>query len=212
MTRWWTTAALAIGVAASCGGCTAYVPKPGPRVAETSEGYYRGGELVPHGFLDTGLVDAVHGNPEAEGYAKKYRGLQVSGFVLDVAGLGLAVGGLVPLSRSADAYDPYQDPDQQASQRVLGLGLLAGGAVLLAVGLSLQATAGPAKLDAINAYNDGALGLAAPHAAETASAPTAPPPPPAPTSTGAGCSKDTDCKNERLCVRAECVDAPRPRR
>jgi hypothetical protein len=210
MARWWTTTALAIGVTVGSGGCTAYVPKAGPRVAETSEGYHRGEEVVSHGVLDTGLVDAVRGNPEAEGYAKKYRSLQISGFVFDVAGLGLAVGGVFPLvnGNNPDPNDPYQT---NPGPSPLGLGLLVGGVALFAVGLTLQAAAGPAKLDALNTYNDGVLGFAAPRAPDPVSAPPAPTSP-SPPASGAGCTRDTDCKGDRICVKTECVDAPRPRR
>jgi hypothetical protein len=145
MTVGWK-AALAVGVAVSCGGCTTYNPRPSARVAEVSEGYARDGRLIPHGFLDTGLVDAVRGNPEAESYARKYRGLQIGGLVLDLSAAGLVGGGLY------ETLSANGDPDMQS----IGLGLLGGGFAVLAVGIILQAVGLTDKLDAINAYNDGA--------------------------------------------------------
>jgi len=210
MTTRWMTGALAIGaVAACCGGCTTYPPQSAPRVAEASDGYHRGAELIPHGFLDSGLVDAVNGNPQAEDHARKYRGLQIGGFVLDVAGLGL-VGGGVSQTFNADTQG-------------LGLGLVAGGCVLVLVGVVLQAAAGPAKLDALNIYNDGALGLTRelpkpPEMPAVAPPPPTPPEPrpplrparaptPAPKGSGA-CTKDTECKGSRVCEGGVCVSPP----
>lgn len=185
-------AVMILGLGALCAGCTAYVPKSGPRVAETTEGYHRGAEVIPHGFLDSGLVNAVSGNREAEEYAKSYRSLQIGGFVLDMVGLPLMVGGA------------FTSSDHLA----LAVGLLGGGAGLVLIGGILQGASGPAKLDAINAYNDGVLGLgpASPPPAASA-APSAPE-----AHETSGCTKDVDCKGDRICVRAACIDGPKPRK
>jgi hypothetical protein len=125
-------------------GCSTYYPKRSPRIADVTEGYVRNGTTHPHGFLGSGLVDVVHGNPAAEKEARAYRNLSIGGFVLEVSGGAVQVGGLATASAS-------RDPSTQR----LGYLAAVGGGTLVLVGLILDAVAAPHRLDAINIYNDG---------------------------------------------------------
>ena len=120
-----------------------------------------------------------------------YRSLSIAGFTLDMTGLvGAAIGGAVAATDS--------DPTAQAASYA---GVAIGLSVLVA-GLIVDMVAGPHRIDAINIYNDGVMGLT-PVGRPAADSPR-PGPISQPGAGGGGCVKDTDCKGERVCDRGEC--------
>ncbi len=196
------------GLSMTITACTAYVPRASPRIAEVTEGYARDGILIPHGFVDSGLGSAVAGNAAAEEYAAKYHRLTIAGFALDATTTALLIGGTaVPLSSS------------DAGVQAVGWGLLGGAGLTLLIGLSLHLAAAPHKLDAINTYNDGLsatpLLVVPPRLIEPPPAPAplkplrvpaaTPPPKPLRVPSAVACTKDTDCKGDRVCEDGACV-------
>jgi len=139
------TGSCALVLATAC-STVAYVPVESPRVAVQNSGFtttfMKNGVSYGGGFLQEGLVEAVHGSPRAEEEATRARTLSVAGFVLDIAGvsaLGTGVGLAVqrdPALRSAGAW------------------VVLGGAVTLLAGTLLQASSTPHLYGAINLYND----------------------------------------------------------
>jgi hypothetical protein len=129
-------------------GCSSsYQPARSPRIVTVIE---RGGPAfmkdgVNYGgpLFGGGVVDAVRGNPRAEGEARTGRNLTIAGFVVDIAGLGSAVTGLATLK-----------PNGSNADNNLSLGLVLGGLVGVAVGNVLLFAGPPHTYDAINIYND----------------------------------------------------------
>jgi len=162
---------LAFSVSFSAAGCSSsYEPARSPRIVTLVEGgtpkFVRDGERIGSPAFGSGLVDAVHGNPEAERHARIARNLIVGGFVLDIAGLGAEVGGLAVL-----AHDRNQGHDSPG----LGTGLLLGGLAAVIAGSVLIIAGQPHIYDAVNIYNDGVDAAAA-----RAASPALPAPAPAP--------------------------------
>jgi hypothetical protein len=137
-----------------CGG--SYVPRPSPRLSIVQDGfgygYYRDGKRYEGGLFGGDIVEAVHGNPQAEEYARQFKGGTVAGFVVTLVGTLGVVGGLSLFSADA-ASTP---PGQSVSAR--GPAILLGGAAVELVGILITANAAPHLFDAINVYNDGAMG------------------------------------------------------
>ena len=146
-----------LALSLSAVGCSSsYEPARSPRIVTLVEGgtpkFVRDGQRIGSPAFGSGLVDAVRGNPEAERHARIGRNLIVGGFVLDIAGLGAEVGGLVAL-----AHDRNQGHDSSS----LGTGLVLGGLAAVIAGSVLIIAGQPHIYDAVNIYNDGVDAAAA---------------------------------------------------
>jgi drug/metabolite transporter (DMT)-like permease len=86
----------------------------------------------------------VAGNPQAEVEARTYVHRTTAGLVLDLAGIGLVVGGSV-LGNSSSSR----------ARRDEGAGLVFGGFASITTAIVLVVTGVPHLYDAINIYNDG---------------------------------------------------------
>ena len=133
-------------------GCSSsYEPARSPRIVTVVEGgqptFVKDGERIGNTTFGTGLVEAVEGNPEAEHHATVGRNLMLGGFVLDLAGLGAAIGGMVVVVQ--DAGHDSNDHSSAASA------LLIGGAIAAVAGSVMILCGQPHLYDAVNIYNDG---------------------------------------------------------
>lgn len=137
--------------AIACGCSTHYAPQPGARLSVVMSGgmpaYQKGGQLYPHGFAGSGLMDAVADDPEALEAAETYHDRNVGGLVALAAGLVCGVAGAAVIST-----DDPDDPDP--ARTAIGLGALACMLGGLITGTVLVATAQPYQWDALNIYND----------------------------------------------------------
>ena len=133
-------------------GCSSsYEPARSPRIVTVVEGgtptFVKNGERVGSTAFGGGLADAVRGNREAEHHARIGRNLTIGGLVLDVAGLGAMVGGVVLVSQ--DSLSSSND------HSTAGSALLVGGAVAALAGGIMMICGQPHIYDAVNIYNDG---------------------------------------------------------
>ncbi len=138
-----------------CVGCaTSYAPRPGPRVAMVIRGgnpaFVRDGKTYEGGVFGGGLVEAVHGNPEAEAHARAYRNLNIGGVCALLGGGVSAISGIV-LTAGAD----HRDGTHDSTQRAAGEALLIGGLAAYITGFVLILNAPPHVFDAVNVFNDG---------------------------------------------------------
>jgi hypothetical protein len=141
-----------VAIAATASGCTSsYLPRPGPRLSlameDGSYAYVRDGQKFEGGLFGGQIEEAVHGNPEAEEYAREYKTGMITGFTTSVlgavgagAGLGLSIG---------DAAQP------NGPSPWTGLGIACVGAAVELIGAIIELNALPHVFDAVNAYNDG---------------------------------------------------------
>ena len=144
---------VAVGLLASilvCSCSSGYEPARSPRIAIVVEGgspaFVKDGTRSGSTLFGGGLVDAVRGNPRAEEQARIARNLTIGGFVLDLAGFGSEVGGVVALAH---------EPGSNGHSSALGAGLLLGGLGAVLAGTIMLISAPPHVYDAVNIYNDG---------------------------------------------------------
>jgi hypothetical protein len=135
-------AAVAFG-AAGCQISLPYAPRPSPRVQIVERRLAKNGQL--HDFSDLGAL--VQGNPAAEGEARAYASaangataLNVVGFLTDLSGLGVLVGGAAARDNTAVTFG-------------VALGLL--GVDFMLLGDSASNRAHDHVTNAVNIYNDG---------------------------------------------------------
>jgi hypothetical protein len=109
--------------------------------------YVRDGQTFEHGFLGSGLVRAVAGNPGAEAAANEYRGRLKTGLLV-------ALGGLVcsTVAIGLALRDVGNDAESRNVPPALWVSL--GCAVASLIGASYGVTAEPYRWDAINIFND----------------------------------------------------------
>ena len=138
-------------------GCSSsYQPARSPRIVTVIDGggpaFVKDGIDYGGPLFGGGVVDAVRGNPRAEGEARTGRNLTIAGFVVDMAGLGSDVAGLATIK-----------PNGSNADNNLSLGLILGGVVGIAVGSVLLLAGPPHTYDAINIYNDSLGAPPTPH-------------------------------------------------
>jgi hypothetical protein len=137
----------------ACGqGCaSSYQPVKSPRIATVVAGgqptFVKDGVHFGSQVWGTGLVDAVHGNPQAEHHARVGRNLIAGGFVLSLAGLGSEIGGLAVLIHEHDQHS-------EAAPSAVAVGLVVGGLIAALTGSALIMAGQPHLYDAINIHND----------------------------------------------------------
>jgi hypothetical protein len=142
--------------------------------------YVRDGKIYNGGPFGGELVEAVHGNSEAERYAREYQGGMIGGFATSMAGVLGLLGGAFVWGGQEHATAPGQTVPP-TGPIVMGIGLAA-----YIAGLTLMFTAMPKLYDAINVYNDGIAAGAnsalpsVPGVAPTPNPSVAPTPPPTP--------------------------------
>jgi hypothetical protein len=135
---------IALVTVATIGCATSYAPRPSHRLAFVESG---GALRLTRDSQSFGIwhVDqAVAGNPQAEVEARTYVHRTTAGLVLDLAGIGLVVGGSV-LGNSSSSR----------ARRDEGAGLVFGGFASITTAIVLVVTGVPHLYDAINIYNDG---------------------------------------------------------
>lgn len=124
-----------------------YTPRQTGRIAivmqDGNQAYARDGRVHQHGLLGGGLVDAVHGVPQAEEAARTYRRRVGWGLVSMVGG---AVCSSVALAFTID-QDSGESSDLAAATSIACLGLMGLGAGLAISGVTYQH-------DAVNIFND----------------------------------------------------------
>jgi hypothetical protein len=128
-------------------GCasSAYTPRPSHRISfVTSDGSAKlTRDSQTFGIWD--LDRAVAGNPEAESNAHAFTHRTIGGLVLDIAGLGLVLGGL---SSVGEVRSP------STTRREVGYGVAGVGLAGIIAALALVTSGGAHFYDAINIYND----------------------------------------------------------
>jgi hypothetical protein len=146
-------AAVALAIATLAAGCSSnYIPYSRGRVSTVmvsgKMAYVRDGRMIQHGFLGSGLENAVRGNPEAERAARTYYQRQRDGLLVSLGGL---VCSLVAIGYTAhEAADEASDDDDIAVPLVTAVGCL----IASYGGLIYMASSAPYQLDAINLFND----------------------------------------------------------
>lgn len=149
MTR--ALALTAVLLASACG--TNYVPQSPGRVFVTMDGgtwsYVRDGHTYGHGFLGSGLREAVRGNPRAEAAAAEYHDRQRDGLLATLIG-GVCAGGALGWAM-ADAVGNEGDSTKSVQTKLIVAlactGVMMGGTFYIA-------SAEPYRWDAINIFND----------------------------------------------------------
>ena len=133
----------------ACACSSGYEPARSPRISTVMESgwptFVKDGTRYGNPAFGVGLVHAVQGNPRAEEQARIGRNLAIGGFVVDMAGLGSEIGGLVALQHDQDRREPS----------ALSTGLIFGGLGAVIVGTVLLLSSQPHIFDAVNIYNDG---------------------------------------------------------
>jgi hypothetical protein len=114
--------------------------------------YLRDGKKYPGGAFGGDIVGAVHGNPQAEEYAREYKSGVTSGNCLTLAGILTGVAGL-----TIAGVDIAENPNRQSISDTTTVGLITAGAGLVVelIGIIIASNARPHLFDAINAFNDG---------------------------------------------------------
>jgi|SRR5665213_1748575 hypothetical protein len=133
-------------VAIATFGCasSAYAPRPSHRISFVGSA---GSTKLIRDSQTYGMWDldrAVAGNPEAESNAQAFTHRTIGGLVLDIAGVGLIVGGV-----GVGGFSP------STTHRPLGIGMAVGGLVGIMAALGLVTSGAAHFYDAINIYNDG---------------------------------------------------------
>jgi hypothetical protein len=149
--------AMVFGGALAAAGCsTHYMPARGPHLRTIVEGgqlvYVHDGQEFSHGFAGGGLVDAVASDPQAKEAAETYEDHNVAGFVLDLGGTVVMIGGALAFGIAESDYQAGRSRDTSA-EAIGGTAFVAGLAAAI-TGIALIASAQPYQYDAINIYND----------------------------------------------------------
>jgi hypothetical protein len=130
---------------------SSYIPQTRGRVAMIMQhggpAYVRDGEIIRHGFLGSGLVRAVAGNPGAEHAAHEYRSRLGWGLFYGLGGLVCSTVSMVV------AIDSAVDSESGAGVPT-GVWVSLGCLVASFAGFGYLATAEPYRYDAINIFND----------------------------------------------------------
>jgi hypothetical protein len=144
---------VAASVQLTIGCSTSYVPQSRGRVSVVIENgtwaYARDGETFRHGFLGSGLMRAVRGNPRAEAAAKEYHDRQRDGLLITLGGL---VCSTVTMAYAVREIDRSENNNEVPTELWVSLGCLLAS---LTVGPIYIASAEPYRWDAINIFNDG---------------------------------------------------------
>ena len=131
---------------------SSYIPQNRGRVAMIMQhggpAYVRDGEIISHGFLGSGLVRAVAGNPGAEHAAHEYRSRLGWGLFYGLGGLVCSTVSMVV------AIDSATDGSDSSSHVPTGVWVSLGCLVASFAGFGYLATAEPYRYDAINIFND----------------------------------------------------------
>jgi hypothetical protein len=140
-----------LAVVALLAACSShYIPRSHGRVGVVMQGgswgYARDGEVYPHGFLGSGLQEAVRGNPAAEADAAEYHARQRDGFIAGMIG---AI--CVPVSVGYLAANSESSNDNAGA---IGVGAALGCTALMLGGMFYTISAEPYRWDAINRFND----------------------------------------------------------
>lgn len=148
--------ALTLALAGATAGCSSrYMPYSQGRVSTVMQdgkiNYVRDGRVYRHGFLGSGLVDAVRGNPAAERAANTYYRRNRDGLLISLGGLVCAMASSAYLISQID--DGYGESDGEGNV-ALPLTLLAGCVVASYGGLFYMVSGQPYQFDAINLFND----------------------------------------------------------
>jgi hypothetical protein len=118
--------------------------------------YYRDGKKYEGSWLGGEIEEAVHGNARAEDYAREYRTGMTAGLLLDIAGIGMALGGAAVFAADA-SHSSTATPGQTSSGVPLtGFYIAIAGLVVDLIGSAVSINAVTHLFDAVNAYNDGA--------------------------------------------------------
>ncbi|HVV86164.1 MAG TPA: hypothetical protein VHE35_24070 [Kofleriaceae bacterium] len=153
-----TTAAVALAATlAALPAClnSGYIPQARNRVAVVmingAPTYVRDGQLYQQGFLGSGLMRAVQGNPAAERAAREFHDRQKSGLLLAAGGLACSLVAAVKLGADLSKEDENgESPDHLPTSALVSVGCL----VASMVGAGYIITAEPYRYDAINIFND----------------------------------------------------------
>ena len=137
---------------------SSYIPQARGRVAmilqHGAQAYVRDGQIYQHGFLGSGLVQAVRGNRAAERAAAEYHDRQRDGLLVGLGGLlcSVVAAGLMARDLSRNSFEHEDDGVPTAAWISLGCFAAAMG------GLGYVVTAEPYRYDAMNIFNDTAPG------------------------------------------------------
>ena len=128
---------------------TSYVPTSRGRVSVVMDtgtpAYVRDGQHYPHGFLGSGLIRAVSGNPAAEEAARNYRTRLGTGLVVSLVGTVCSTAAIFVAVERGNNHEGVAP-----LYAVLGCSLLIMGGAFYAI------SAEPYRWDAINIFNDAA--------------------------------------------------------
>jgi hypothetical protein len=142
-----------ISIALVCACSSNYIPRQPNQVAvildNGAPAYVRDGHVYRHGFLGSGLVEAVRGNRAAETAAHEYRSRLGSGLAVTLIGLACMTGGMV--------YGLEHAVDETGNDTAARNGALValGCGIMSIAGAGYAASAEPYRWDAINLFNDG---------------------------------------------------------
>jgi len=141
------------------GGCLSsnYKPKSTSRVSvvmhQNEIAYVRNGRMHKHGFLGSGLIDAVRGNPRAERAARSFHERLRDGLIATVGGLVCSTIAMVVAAKGEIGEDDLPSRDYDPTKPML----IAGGCLIVSmVGLFYAVSSAPYRFDAINIFNDDA--------------------------------------------------------
>jgi hypothetical protein len=149
--------AIALAALALTACSSSYTPQARGRVAVTMRGgqiaYVRDGQVHEHGFMGSGLVDAVEGNPAAMQAANEYRDRLKYGLLGILGGMACSIGG-VAYAATQTQTDGDGGPRELNGRGQTGLIVALGCMVVMIVGAGYLGTAEPYRWDAINLFND----------------------------------------------------------
>ena len=149
--------ALAAVLAALPACSSGYIPQTRGKVAMVLQNgapvYVRDGQIYRHGFLGSGLLRAVAGNPRAEAAAREYHDRQRDGLLVGTAGMlcsVIAAGAMAAELSGHDRFDDGEQGDEVPTAAWLALGCFVAGMG----GFGYVITAEPYRYDAMNIFND----------------------------------------------------------
>lgn len=149
---------IALTTALALTACSSeYLPQSRGRVAVTmrsgQQAYVRDGKVYEHGFLGSGLEEAVHGNPRAMQAANEYTDRLKFGLLGVLGGMVCSIGGAVYAATQTEV-DPEGGPSELSGKGKAGLTVALGCMIVMIAGAAYLGTAEPYRWDAINIFND----------------------------------------------------------
>jgi len=134
-----------------------YMPQSRGRVAVTmrsgAQAYVRDGKVYEHGFLGSGLEEAVQGNPRAMQAASEYTDRMKFGLLGVLGGMVCSIGGVVYAATQTETNNDG-GPAELTGRGQAGLYVALGCMVVMIAGAGYLGTAEPHRWDAINIFND----------------------------------------------------------